>query len=155
MKIDEIKTIVELMSKHDLSEFNIEAEEMQLCIKRGNSSPITVNNAAMPVGMPAAIAAPVAPTAAPTAAAPVAESPTEAQESIDSPIVGTFYSAPSPELPVFVSVGDTVTPDTVVCIVEAMKVMNEIKAGKSGEIKKILLSDGTPVEFGQPLFEIV
>ena len=151
MKIDEIKTIVELMSKHDLSEFNIEAEEMQLCIKRGNSSPITVNNAPMPVGMPAMAAAPQVVAAAPAVAA---EAPVEAQESIDAPIVGTFYSAQSPESPAFVSVGDVVTPDTVVCIVEAMKVMNEIKAEKSGKIKEVLVDNGQPVEFGQSLFII-
>ena len=154
MKIDEIKTIVQLMSDHDLTEFKVEAEEMHLCIKRGGEPVIT---AAAP-----AVAAPVMP--APALAAPAPEAPAAPAveskgdeidgETIDSPIVGTFYGAPAPDQDNFVSVGSTVTPDTVVCIVEAMKVMNEIKAEKSGTIKKILVDNAQAVEFGQPLFVI-
>ena len=151
MKIEEIKTIVKMMSDNDLTEFKIEAEEYNLCIKRGNDKTQVFTT------MPAA--APVAPAAAPAAApvaAPVA-APAESAEpknTIDSPIVGTFYSSPSPETPIFVSVGDKVTVDTVVCIVEAMKVMNEIKAEKAGIIKEILVDNSTPVEYGQALFVI-
>jgi len=150
MKIEEIKTIVQLMSEHDLTEFNVEAEEMRLCIKRGGEQIVQI--AQQPV------ASPIHPAPMPTASShtqnSVQESDTteEKGETITSPIVGTFYSAPAPDQPAFVKVGDTVTPDTVVCIVEAMKVMNEIKAEKSGVIKKILIENAQPVEFGQPLF---
>ncbi len=148
MKIEEIKTIVKMMSDNDLTEFKIEAEEYNLCIKRGNDK--TQVFTTMPAAAPVAPAA--TPTAAPAAAAPAASA--EPENTIDSPIVGTFYSSPSPETPVFVSVGDKVTVDTVVCIVEAMKVMNEIKAEKAGVIKEILVDNSTPVEYGQALFVI-
>ncbi|MFA7230648.1 MAG: acetyl-CoA carboxylase biotin carboxyl carrier protein [Victivallaceae bacterium] len=146
MKIDEIKTIVKLMADNDLTEFKIEAEEYNLCIKRGSDK---VQVVAAPVQA-------VAPQA-PAAAAPVAVVPEKVEEktiTIDSPIVGTFYRSPSPEADTFVKVGDKVTTDTVVCIVEAMKVMNEIKSDKCGVIKEILLENATPVEYGQPLFVI-
>ena len=121
MKIEEIKTIVKLMSEHDLTEFKIEAEECNLCIRRGCSSP--------------------APKAAPA-------------ETIDSPLVGTFYRAPSPEAQPYAKIGDRVSADTVVGIIEAMKVLNEIKAEKSGVIKEILVENGQPVEYGDALFVI-
>ena len=149
MDIDKIKAIAELMSANDLTEFKIEAEEMHLSIKRGSETA-----AIMPQMIQApAIAQPA--TVAPAAPAD-SSAPAEAEnkETIDSPIVGTFYRAPSPESGAFVEVGTAVTPDTVVCIVEAMKVMNEIKAEKSGVIKEILVENATPVEFGQPLFVI-
>ena len=144
MKIDEIKTIVKMMSDNDLTEFKIEAEEYNLCIKRGNDKTQVFTTA------------PIA--AAPIAAAPVAaaapEAPAVPENTIDSPIVGTFYSSPSPDAKMFVNVGDKITADTVVCIVEAMKVMNEIKAEKAGVIKEILVENSTPVEYGQALFVI-
>lgn len=147
MKIEEIKTIVKMMSDNDLTEFKIEAEEYNLCIKRGNDKTQVFT------AMPAAVAAaPAAAPAAPAAAVPAVSA--EPENTIDSPIVGTFYSSPSPEAPNFVSVGDKVTADTVVCIVEAMKVMNEIKAEKAGVIKEILIENSTPVEYGQALFVI-
>ena len=150
MDIDKIKAIAELMSANDLTEFKIEAEDLHLSIKRGSEAP-----AVMPQMIQAPTMAPPVTAAAPAAsgetAAPVEE---EKKETIDSPIVGTFYRAPSPESPAFVEVGTVVTPDTVVCIVEAMKVMNEIKAEKSGVIKEICIENATPVEFGQPLFVI-
>ena len=141
MKIDEIKTIVKMMSDNDLTEFKIEAEEYNLCIKRGNDKTQVFTTA--PIAAPAA-----APVAAPAAA------PAEPENTIDAPIVGTFYASPSPEAKAFVNVGDKVTADTVVCIVEAMKVMNEIKAEKAGVIKEILVDNSTPVEYGQALFVI-
>jgi len=149
MKIDEIRTIVQLMSDHDLTEFKVEAEEMHLCIRRGGETVIASTPIAMQSVAPAfAVPAPVDATEVKSDA-----SDTEG-ETIDSPIVGTFYSASSPDQPLFVSVGSEVTPETVVCIVEAMKVMNEIKAEKSGKIKKILVENAQAVEFGQPLFVI-
>lgn len=157
MKIDEIKTIVKLMSEHDLTEFKIEAEEMRLCIKRGSETTQVI--AAPHVVQAAPVAAPAAASAA-SAAAPAAAPAADAAKStagkntIDAPIVGTFYRSPSPEAPSFVKVGDKIQADTVVCIIEAMKVMNEIKAEKSGVVKEILVENASPVEYGQPLFVI-
>ena len=109
----------------------------------------------------AAAPAPVAAPAAAPAATAVAESPAAPEASadeglvaIESPMVGTFYSSPSPDKPAFVKVGDSVTSDSVICLVEAMKIFNEIKAETSGTIEKLLVSSGDPVEFGQPLFMI-
>ena len=155
MKIDEIKTIVKLMSENDLTEFRIECEDMHLCLKRGSNQPAAV----IPQNIIAPVAAPVAaPAAAPAAKAEVASAPTssgipaDAAKLIESPIVGTFYRASAPGADAMVKVGDKVDPETVVCIIEAMKVMNEIKAEKSGVIKEILVENGQPVEFGQPIF---
>ena len=156
MKIEEIKTIVKLMADNDLTEFKIEAEEYNLCIRRGSSQP-TVVTAPQIVAQPAApLYQPIPAPAAVAAPAPVATpaAPAVKVETIDSPIVGTFYLSPSPEAAPFVKVGDTVNADTVVCIIEAMKVMNEIKAEKSGVIKEILVNNATPVEYGQSLFVI-
>ena len=161
MKIDEIKTIVKLMSDNDLTEFKIESEEMTLCLRRAARQ----QAAPAPVFVPAAVAA-SAPAQIPAVAAPAAVSepvkaaPVEAARSaapdpgkvIESPTVGTFYRSSAPGAEPFVKVGSHVDPDTTVAVVEAMKVMNEIKAEKSGVIKEILLENGQPVEYGQPLF---
>ncbi|MBE6368791.1 MAG: acetyl-CoA carboxylase biotin carboxyl carrier protein [Lentisphaerae bacterium] len=147
MKIDEIKAIAEIVAANDLAELKLEREGFSLEIKRGGTV----------VAAPAvSIAAPVVPAVAPAAAAPAAPAAESSapRVTIDSPLVGTLYRAPSPEAAPFVKVGDKVTPDTVVCIVEAMKVMNEIKAEKSGTIRDILVENGSAVEFGQPLFVI-
>ena len=153
MKIEEIKTIIKLMSENDLTEFKIEAEDMHLCLKRGGQLPgsqiIIPAAAPVPAAAPAAPAAPAAAPAAPAAAAAPAN-----RTTVDAPIVGTFYRSPSPDAPAFVKVGDTVSADTTVCIIEAMKVMNEIKAEKSGVIKEILVDNAQAVEYGQPLFVI-
>jgi acetyl-CoA carboxylase biotin carboxyl carrier protein len=145
MKIEEIRFIVELMSQHDLTEFKIEAEECNLCIRRGSAVSV-----AAPVVMAAPAAAPAAVSAAPAEAA----APAAPQETIDAPLVGTFYRSPSPDAKAFVSVGDKVNADTVIGIIEAMKVMNEIKAEKSGTVKEILVENGQPVEYGQPIIVI-
>ena len=151
MKVEDIKVIVQMMADNDLTEFKIEAEDMHLCIKRGSEgTTVTVPqviHAAPPIAPSPGVAAPVAAPASP-------ESKETPKETIDSPIVGTFYRASSPESDPFVEVGTKVTPETVVCIVEAMKVMNEIKAEKSGTIKEILIENAQAVEFGQPLFVI-
>lgn len=152
MKIDEIKTIVKLMADNDLTEFKIEADECNLCIRRG-SAPQGYMAAPQIITQQVPVAAPAAAPVAAPVAAPAAESDKK-RITIDSPIVGTFYRASSPESGPFVSVGDKVNPDTVVCIIEAMKVMNEIKAEKAGVIKEILLENASPVEYGQPLFVI-
>ena len=160
MKIEEIKTIVKLMSENDLTEFKIEAEDMHLCIRRGSQqsaamAPQTViaAPAVAPVAAaPAAAPAAPAPAAPAPAAAPAGAGPVDASKIVESPIVGTFYRSSAPGADAFVKVGSKVDADTTVCIIEAMKVMNEIKAEKSGVIKEILVENGQPVEFGQPLF---
>ena len=148
MKVDEIKTIVQLMAENDLTEFKIESEEYNLCIKRGGAAVAPVAAAAP---APVAVAAPVAAAPSPAVAAPAAPAP---EKVIESPLVGTFYRSASPEAAPFVQVGSKVSEDTTICIIEAMKVMNEIKAEKSGIIKEILVENGQPVEYGQPIFVI-
>lgn len=149
MKIEEIEAIARIMSENDLSEFRIDVDDCKLCMRRGAKVSVA---AAAPVIHAAAPAVQAAAPAAP--AAPAVEAAPEKVETIDSPLVGTFYRATSPGAAPFVSVGDKVTPDTVVAIIEAMKVMNEIKAEKSGVVKEVLVENGNPVEYGQPLFVI-
>ncbi|MBE6398507.1 MAG: acetyl-CoA carboxylase biotin carboxyl carrier protein [Lentisphaerae bacterium] len=150
MDFEEIRNLVKLMGDYNLTEVKIESDNCNICFKRGDDR--------APLAAPVAVAAPVqlAPAAAPApASAPAAEAaPAAAGKavSIDSPMVGTFYRSASPDAKPFVQVGDTVNPDTVLCIIEAMKVMNEVKAEKSGVIKEILIENGQPVEFGQPMF---
>lgn len=153
MKIEEIKTIVKLMAENDLTEFKVEADSYNLCIKRGASAVISAAPVAYAAPHPVPVAAPAAPSAAPVAAAP---QPPAADKliTIDAPLVGTFYRSPSPDAAPFAKVGSRVEPDTVIGIIEAMKVMNEIKAEKSGVIKDILVENGQPVEYGQPLIVI-
>ena len=158
MKLDEIRSIVKLMSENDLTEFKIESEDMHLCIRRGSAAGVTA--AAAPVVQPQAIQTVAAPAvvAVPPPAAAAAPAPASASAApdkskiIESPIVGTFYRSSTPGSDAFVKVGSKVEADQTVCIIEAMKVMNEIKAEKSGVIKEILVENGEPVEFGQPLF---
>lgn len=149
MTIKEIEALGRMMKEYDLSELKVELKDCNVSLRRGEktvAAPVVV--APAPVA-----AAPVAP--APAAAAPTAKEEAAAPaRTIDSPLVGTFYRAASPDADTFVNVGDRVTADTVVAIIEAMKVMNEIKAEKSGVIKEILVENGQPVEFGQPLFVI-
>ena len=151
MKIEEIESLARMMNEYDLSEFKIEIEGCNLCIRRGTAkaaSPVVVAPA---IAAPAAAPAPVQESAS-AASASASSSASSGTETIDSPLVGTFYRAASPEAAPYVNVGDRVTPDTVVAIIEAMKVMNDIKAEKSGVIKEILVENGQPVEFSQPLF---
>lgn len=151
MNIDEIKEVAKVMREYGLSEFSIEADGCNLCLRREKGC----GEAAVPMVYAAPQAVPVqAPAAEAPAAAPAAEEKAEKRETIDSPLVGTFFRAASPDAAPFVTVGDKVTPDTVVAIIEAMKVMNEVKAEKSGVIKEILAENGQPVEYGQPLFII-
>ena len=146
MDLDRIKSVIELMREHELNEFAIEEKDFKLALKRGAQ----VVAAAAPVAV--AASAPAASAAAP--AAPAAAPAEENLVAIPSPLVGTFYRAGSPDADPFVTVGSRVTKDTVVCIIEAMKVMNEIKAEASGTIKKILVENATAVQYGQPMFMI-
>ncbi len=146
MEIKDIRRIVELMKTNDLTEFSMKDDDFELSMKRGGEEPKVVYAA------PAA--APVAAAPAVTAAAESAPAPDENAGLIEipSPIVGTFYRKPAPDAENFAEIGTEVTEDSVVCIVEAMKVMNEIKAEVKGVIKKILVDDASPVQYGQPLF---
>jgi acetyl-CoA carboxylase biotin carboxyl carrier protein len=140
--IKEIKAVIDLMKKHDLSVFEIEKEGFRLKLQRGASaSQGTVATPAAPAVSPRA-----APVAKPIESVPMKE--------IVSPMVGTFYRAASPDAPSFVEIGKPVTEETVVCIIEAMKVMNEIKAETSGVIAEVLAENGKPVQFGQALFRV-
>ena len=133
---------------NDLTEIELDDGTEKVQLKRGSASaPVQV---VAPAPAPAPTAAPAA-APAPAAGAPA---PAAAGPTIDSPMVGTFYSASNPDTPAFVKPGDSVSADTVVCIVEAMKVFNEIKAEKAGKIKSVLVENGDAVEFGQALFEL-
>lgn len=149
MDMDRIKTVIDLMCEHDLTEFAIQEEDFKLSLKRGGAVQLVPAVPAAP--SPAAAPAAAAPTAAP---APAEAAPQEDLTPIESPLVGTFYRASSPDAEPFVSVGSTVSKNTVICIIEAMNVMNEIKAETSGVIKKVLVENGTAVQFGQPMFLI-
>ena len=150
--LKDIKKIVELMNEHELSYFHLEKEEFNLKLKKG-ADPDTVQPLMMHSPAAAPAPAPAAPAAAPAAAAP-AEAAGSGDEEITSPMVGTFYTKPAPDAASFVKVGDTVSKGQTLCIIEAMKVMNEIEAEVSGTITTILVEDGTPVQFGDPLFTI-
>jgi len=144
MNIEDIKTIMKLMAEYQLTEFSVEAEGSNISIKRESAVPAAVAAPVVMQQLPVAAAAP----AAAVEAAPAAPAPGVV---VESPLVGTFYAAPSPDAAPFVQVGDRVTPDTVICIIEAMKVMNEIKAEKAGVVKEIVAQNGQPVEYGQVL----
>lgn len=139
-----IRRLVALMDDHELSEVDLRQGGVRIRLRKGSGEVATVV---------APAAAPTPATAAPTPAPATAPSAEQAV-TIKSPMVGTFYTASSPDSPPFVKVGDHVSEDTVVCIVEAMKVFNEIPAEMSGKIVSRLVQDGDPVEFGQPLFKI-
>lgn len=141
--IDRIRQIIELMEEHDLSEVDLQQGEEKIKLGRG---PAGVAYAAPP------IAAPVAPATSGAADA-VADS-NAGTVTINAPMVGTFYGKANPDSPAFVKVGDHVGPDTIVCIVEAMKVFNEIPAECSGKIVEVLVADQAAVDFGKPMFRV-
>ena len=149
MDIRKIKTLIELLEGSDVTEIEICEGEESVRISRGHVQPIY---AAPPMPMPVA-AAHAAPTA-PAAAAPAAAAE-PAGHLVRSPMVGTFYRSPSPGANAFVEAGQSVKPGDVICIIEAMKMMNHIEADKAGTIGAILVEDGQPVEFDQPLVSIV
>ncbi|OUV18343.1 MAG: acetyl-CoA carboxylase, biotin carboxyl carrier protein [Verrucomicrobiaceae bacterium TMED86] len=153
MDLTEIKKIVKLMDDHGLSQFQYEKEDFNLKLKKG----VDIDEIQSLLGSLGSAPAPVAPIAAPAApAAPAAESaaPEPVGEEVSSPMVGTFYRKSSPESPNFVEVGDAVSEGQTLCIIEAMKVMNEIKAEKSGTIAQVCVDDGNSVQFGDALFRL-
>jgi len=150
MKAKELQELIEFISSTGLEEVNIETQEFKIKVKRSSDS--AVRTAAAPVAVMAqSLAAAPAPVAAPTAAKPaVAESAKYLE--IKSPMIGTFYRSANPESPSFVNVGDKVKSGDTVCIIEAMKLFNEIETEISGTIVKVLVENASPVEFDQPLF---
>jgi len=150
MDVRKIKKLIELIEKSDIAELEIVEGEESVRISRNSSAPVMV-------AAPAA-AAPVAATPAPATGGfsppPIAEVEAPLGETIDSPMVGTFYEAASPTSAPFVKVGDSISVGDTLCIIEAMKMLNQIESEKSGTIKEILVDNEQPVEFGQPLFVI-
>jgi len=151
--IKEIRSLIDLMKKNGVAVFKMEREGFKITLK---TSEATVSHSVVtsqpmvtysgPAAQPASAPAPAASAPAPAAASGGIE--------IKSPMVGTFYSSPSPDSPTFVSVGQEITPDTVICIIEAMKVMNEVKAEVAGTVTEICAENGKPVQFGQVMFRL-
>lgn len=162
MNQKELKELIEFLIEKDISEFELERGDVKVRIKRGaenTATPVISHIASMPPMIPVppmaqAVAASPAAPAPPAHAAPAAAAPEEELHVVKSPIVGTFYEAPAPGAPPFVRPGDSVQAGQVLCIIEAMKLMNEIESDASGEIVKVLASNGQPVEYGQPLFAV-
>ena len=151
MDIRKVKKLIELLEESNINELEITEGEESVRISRG----ATVVAAPAPVA-PAAVAAPAPVAAAPAAAAPAAAAAEELTgHVVRSPMVGTFYGSPAPGSPVFVEPGKAVKVGDVLCILEAMKMMNQIEADKAGTIGAILVEDGEPIEYDQPLFTIV
>jgi acetyl-CoA carboxylase biotin carboxyl carrier protein len=149
--IQDLQQLIEFLKEHGVAEFDLEREDVKVRLKFAQPVAPVVSfspSAAVAAPLPASAAAVPAAVAAP---APVVE---ENLHIIKSPIVGTFYGSPSPGAPSFVSPGEQVQKGQVICIVEAMKLMNEIEADASGEVVKMLATNGQPVEYGQPLFSI-
>ena len=144
--IRKLKELVRLMVENDLTELDIRDEQETVTVKRPG-----IHAVPQVVAAPVMHAAPVA-VAPAAAAAPAAVK--EVLPAIESPMVGTFYATPGPDKPPFVSVGSKIGPDTTVCLIEAMKIFNEIKAETSGTVEEVLVKSGQPVEFGQPLYRI-
>jgi acetyl-CoA carboxylase biotin carboxyl carrier protein len=150
--LKDIKAIIDLMKKNSISEFELEKQDFKIRLKRGGYAPVAApEDAAVPAGY--VLATPV-PGALPAAVAMAALPAASDEIEIKSPMIGTFYRAPSPEATPYVELGMEVNQESVVCIIEAMKVMNEIKAEVKGVITQMLVENAKPVEFGQPLFKI-
>jgi len=149
MQLEEVKRIIELMNENGLSEFELEENGVRLMVKKGQNGPVihTVQAVA-----PAAVAVPASKSAATPPEMPAADQANIVE--VKAPFVGTFYRSPSPEAEPYVNEGQEVTPDTVLCIVEAMKVMNEIKAEVRGVVRAILVENAHAVQYGQSLFRI-
>lgn len=153
MDLKEIQALIKFVSTAGVDEVEINQKDFKLLIKKNPAQITTAQYTPVAVQAAPVAAAPVAAaTAAPTVAAPAAEPKADNLITIKSPMVGTFYRTPNPESPMFVNVGDEVKPGKVVCIIEAMKLFNEIESEISGKIVKVLVDNATPVEYDQPLF---
>lgn len=150
--VAKIRELIEMMKEHELNEVDLKQSDRRIRLRRGG------NEAGPFVGYPAQMAAPMPAAPAPAAVASTGGAPAPADEGnfehITSPTVGTFYSKPKPDSPDFVKIGDQVEPDTIVCLVEAMKMFNEIPAGISGKVVACLAKNEDPVDVGKPLFKI-
>ncbi|CAI8329356.1 MAG: Biotin carboxyl carrier protein of acetyl-CoA carboxylase [Formosa sp. Hel3_A1_48] len=154
MDLKEIQNLIKFVAKSGASEVKLEMDDVKITIRTGNENDKQqVQQVTVPVQMPSApiVQAPAAPVAQ---AAPVAETPAEDSKyiTVKSPIIGTFYRRPSPDKPIFAEVGQSIAEGDVLCIIEAMKLFNEIESEVSGKIVKVLVDDASPVEFDQPLF---
>jgi acetyl-CoA carboxylase biotin carboxyl carrier protein len=154
LELKDIKAIIDLMRKNDLSVFEMEKDGFRLKLQKGAGEQTIFAAPAVPQMIAVPSTPGVAAEAGPATDSPTAPSTGAAAKEITSPMVGTFYRAASPEAPLFVDVGQEVNEDTVVCIIEAMKVMNEIKAEVSGVIVEVVAENGKPVQFGQALFKV-
>jgi len=163
MNQKELKELIEFLIEKDITEFELERGDVKVRVKRGEAAAmpdvrlISAAASAMPSIVPVAVAAPqTAAAVAPGTEPALAPAPADDKNLfiVKSPIVGTFYESPSPGAPPFVSSGDRVETGQILCIIEAMKLMNEIESDVSGEIVKRLVTNGQPVEYGQPLFSI-
>lgn len=162
MKLNEIQDLIKFVSKSGVSEVELETKEVKIVIKTGKNSPAPAVVQQVPAQLavpsviaaaPAAVAAPVSQAAAPANAAPPAAAGNESKYvTIKSPMIGTFYRSAGPDKPAFVNVGDDIDAGKTVCIIEAMKLFNEIESDVKGKIVKVLVNDATPVEYDQPLF---
>jgi acetyl-CoA carboxylase biotin carboxyl carrier protein len=156
MKAKELQDLIDFIAKSGLNKVNIETEEFKLNITRDAGQKVSYVSA--PAAAPAPVSAPAAaPQAAPASAAPQAAAPTAEStnyQPIKAPMIGTFYRSSSPEAPAFVNVGDEIKKGQVICIIEAMKLFNEIEAEVSGRIVKVMVDNASPVEYDQPLFMI-
>lgn len=158
MDIKEIQTLIKFVAKSGASEVKLEMEDIKITIRTGShqsSAPETTIVQQIPVAQAPAAPAVAPPQDAAQAPAPIAEAPAEDDSkyiTIKSPIIGTFYRKPSPDKPAFVEVGSEIKPGDVLCVIEAMKLFNDIESEVSGKIVKILVDDSSPVEFDQPLF---
>ena len=160
MDLKDIKAIIDLMKKNSVSEFELEKEDFKIKLKRnangGAAAPVAYEESPLVTYAPPIALAPAAGlmTGAPGTTGGSSAGLNSGEQEIKSPMIGTFYRSPSPEAGPYVEVGMEVNPETVVCIIEAMKVMNEIKAEARGIITQVLVENAKPVEFGQPLYKI-
>ena len=144
--VSRLRELIELMQEHELSEVDLKQSEQRIRLRRGPEG--------MPVAYSSPAPAPVAAVSAPAAGGDAAPASDDNSVSILSEAVGTFYSRSKPDKPTFVKVGDSVGPDTIVCLIEAMKLFNEVPAGLSGTIKEVLVKDGDPIDHGMKLFRV-
>ena len=149
--IDRVRKLIELMKEHELTEVDLRNEARRIRLRSGGDAPQFM---AMPAAAAPPASAPAAPSADSSASAPAAAEDDANITYVKSPMVGTFYDKPNPDSPTYIKVGDTVAEDTVVCLVEAMKMFNEIPAGVSGKIVAVLVDNEEPVDVNRPLFKV-
>jgi len=153
MDLRKLKKLIDLVEESGIAELEVTENEEKVRIVKGGGIPREMYMSA-PMQVPMSLSQAVTPIAAPAAAAPAPEPAVPAGHTVKSPMVGTFYRSPSPGAKAFVEIGDTVKSGQTVCIIEAMKLLNEIEADKDGVVKAFLIENGQPVEYGEPLLVI-